>query len=211
MTLATRLGLWSAAAVPVVYFGTQAVASLFYPGYSFLSMSASELGSDHSRFPLALNAGAIATGIAALLAAWGLSRGLERAGAHAFWAAATGLAVASLGGAAIWAGLHPLPSPKHNPGFLGAGTFLIPFVGLAAVWSLTSARVLKRYLVVNLLGFGVVALLMGGVIAVDRTKYSGLLQRLAAIVMYLPVGALGIHLLRRDGRSAASLRDDRVV
>lgn len=65
--VALRMGV----AVPVLYYGTQIVAAVFFPGYSFMSEAASLLGSDRSTRPLIFNAGVMATGIATLVAACG--------------------------------------------------------------------------------------------------------------------------------------------
>ena len=51
-------------AVPLLYYGVQVVAAPFYSGFSFLSTTASELGSDGSTRPSIFNAGAILVGIA---------------------------------------------------------------------------------------------------------------------------------------------------
>ena len=68
----TMAALQTGMAVPFLYFGTQLAAALFFPGYSFLRMPASLLGSDQATYPMIFNAGAILTGLATLLAAVGI-------------------------------------------------------------------------------------------------------------------------------------------
>jgi hypothetical membrane protein len=51
----TSLCLLAAAAMPVIYFGTQIAAAPFYPGYSFSLQSASMLGTHFSRHPWIFN------------------------------------------------------------------------------------------------------------------------------------------------------------
>src|SRR5215469_6143537 len=79
MTLAAlRFGI----AVPLLYYGIQLVAAPFFPDFSVLGTTASELGSDRSARPWILNSGAILTGIAAVVGSIGLLRALRRLGAH---------------------------------------------------------------------------------------------------------------------------------
>src|SRR5580765_5841019 len=92
-TIALRMGI----AVPIIYFGVQLLAAPFYPGYSFLSRDASTLGSPGSSFPAILNVGAIATGVAALVASVGLVSALRHLHVSAAVAWLTAAAVASGG------------------------------------------------------------------------------------------------------------------
>ena len=64
-------------AVPLLYYGVQVVAAPFYSGFSFLSTTASELGSDGSTRPSIFNAGAILVGISSFIAAVGFLRAPE--------------------------------------------------------------------------------------------------------------------------------------
>ena len=50
-------------AVPFLYYGVQLVAAPFFPGFSFLGTTASELGSDRSTHPSIFNAGTILLGV----------------------------------------------------------------------------------------------------------------------------------------------------
>jgi hypothetical membrane protein len=76
----TSVALGFGIAVPFLYFGSQIVAAFFFPGYSFLSQSASQLGSDSARYPALFNIGAIVTGLATLIASWGFLRGFNGVG-----------------------------------------------------------------------------------------------------------------------------------
>jgi hypothetical membrane protein len=64
LTFALRIGV----AVPFLYLGIQIIAAPFFPGYSFLSMEASLLGSDLAIYPAIFNIGAIITGIVTIIA-----------------------------------------------------------------------------------------------------------------------------------------------
>jgi hypothetical protein len=190
----TNAALGCGVAVPILYFGLQPLAAQFYPGYSFLTNSASQLGSDRSTLPAVLNTGAIVTGLIAIFAAYGFARALPRAGSPRFVAWLTALAVVSLGVAAIWAGSHPLPSARHNPGALGAGAFVLPVLLAAALWR--SSGAVRVYLLINAALFFVLAPVMGNKTPIDVGQYYGLFQRIAAAVIYVPVGVAAAALLR---------------
>jgi hypothetical membrane protein len=64
-------------AVPFLYFGIQVVASLFWPGYSFLNQDASTLGSASSRFPAIFNVGSIVVGVLTLVASLAFMRAFQ--------------------------------------------------------------------------------------------------------------------------------------
>ena len=77
----TRYALSTGVAVPFLYYGSQAAAAPFFPGFSFLGTTASELGSELSRHPAIFNDGSILQGIACLVASFGF---LSRSAAWAF-------------------------------------------------------------------------------------------------------------------------------
>jgi len=194
---ATRLGLWAAIAVPFLYFGAQLAAAPFYPGYSFLSDSASLLGSDRSTFPAVLNTGAFLTGMAALAGSYGMFRRLSSLGARPVWTWLVFLSVVSTGAASLWASTFHLPDARHNPGALGMGTFFGPALFLVALWPLAGTKGMKAYLIADLLAFALVAPVIAGVTGISLPRYGGLLQRIAAMILYVPIGVMGCFLLRQ--------------
>jgi hypothetical membrane protein len=178
---------------PILYFGAQLVASRFYPGYDFLRQSASELGSDRSLRPEVLNSGAALTGIAVLLASYGILRALLLLRVHRVLAILTFVALLSAGVGALWAGLFPLPDPRHNSGPLGAGAFVLP---LLFALSLRRVRPLHIYLWTNVVLFAVMVPVMGGMTSLPLESFRGALQRVAAAVIYMPIGIVSAVLLR---------------
>ena len=192
----TRAGLVCGLIVPVLYFGSQIAASFAYPGYSFLAQSASELGSNRSEFPAILNVGAMLTGLGALLAAPAFVRAMLHVPTSRILAWFTGAALVSTGLAAIHAGSYPLPDPRHNPGALGAGTFLLPFLFLAAFWKPWAGRSVKTYLIANVVLFFLIAPVMSGASGLPIEGLRGILQRLAAAVFYIPIGIVAWSLRR---------------
>jgi hypothetical membrane protein len=183
--------------VPVTYFGAQLVAAQFYPRYSFVAQSASELGSVRSQRPWILNTGAILTGVLTLIAATAFPPALRREHCPRIVAWLTAVAMASMAAGAIWAGTYPLPDPRHNPGIIGGGAFLLPLLFAIAVWKWRGATPLKAYLFGNLVLFLLMIPVMSGLSGIEIGPYRGALQRIAAAVLYLPVGVLSTSLLRR--------------
>lgn len=191
-----RLSLLAGAAVPFLYFGAQALAAPFFPNFSVLAHTASLLGSDLSSRPGILNGGAALTGVAALAASYGLFRGLRSQGVWLAVAALVAACSVSIGLASLWAASHPMPDPRHNAGVLGAGMFAAPFLALLASLALPHAAGLRRYLIVNVLFFFLVASLYSGLVSIDLRLYGGAVQRFGALVMFVPVAVLCIWLLR---------------
>jgi hypothetical membrane protein len=190
-----RLSLLAGAAVPILYFGAQALAAPFFPHFSIFVHSASMLGSDLSTRPGILNGGAALTGVAAVMASYGLFRGLRGQGVWLVLAALVAACSVSMGLASLWASTHPLPDPRHSSGALGAGVFAIPVLVLVTSFRLRNATGLKWYLVANLLLFGLVAALFAGLFPIDLRLYGGAVQRLGALVMFVPIAVLCVWLL----------------
>jgi hypothetical protein len=184
--------------VPILYFGAQALAAPFFPNFSFLANTASQLGSDLSSRPYILNGGAALTGVAALVSSVGMYRALR---SQRVWLVVSVLVAAcsvSMGLASLWAATHPLPDPRHNSGILGAGIFATPFVVLLASFALQGAVRLRWYLAANVLLFLLVASLYAHIIPIDLGLYGGAVQRLGALVMFVPMAVLCGWLLSSD-------------
>jgi hypothetical protein len=204
-----RLSLLAGAAVPFLYFGAQALAAPFFPDFSVFTHTASMLGSNLSTRPGILNTGAALTGASAIFASYGLYRGLSVHGVWLVVAALIAACSASTGVGALWAAIHPLPDPRHSPGALGAGMFATPFLALLASFSLSRATRLRRYLIANVLAFFSVAAVFAGFTPIDLSLYGGAVQRVGALVMFMPLAVLCLWLLRsgRPDQSRERARD----
>ncbi len=183
-------------AVPFLYYGTQLVAAWFYPDYSFLSQTASMLGSDLAPLPWIFNSGACAVGAASLIAAYGFLLALLRLGSHPAWAWLTALSLAVGAAVAIKAAVFPLPHPSHGSGPLMAGILLLPTFLLAALWKRDDARAMRWYLIAtNLLILAMIPV-MSGMTGLDTQSYTGMNQRIATLAIYPPIGIAAWYLLR---------------
>ena len=101
-------------AVPILYYGIQLVAAPFFPHFSFLATTASELGSDRSTRPWILDTGVILTGIAAITSAFGFLRALTCLRTNPILACLVSVTIAITGFSSLWAGIFPLPDPRHG-------------------------------------------------------------------------------------------------
>lgn len=190
--------------VPVLYFGIQLIGAMFYPDYNFLSNVASDLGSPTSRFPELFNGGAILSGVAGIGAAFGFWLALPRLGVNHWLASVLGLTIVALALGNLWAGLYPLPDPRHAQNPFAPGLLLAPVICLLALWSQPDSRWLKVYLVGSCLALLALTLVFSGAVNLSTQGFQGLLQRLLAASTILPVGIVAWFSLRRLARAAAS-------
>src|ERR1700722_9657345 len=180
----TSLCLLAAAAMPILYFGTQMVAAPFYPGYSFSLQSESMLGTQFSRHPWIFNAGEILSGFAALGAALGLYRVFRRK-THFLLGWLIGLSVACTGVICVKAGMFPMPDPRHNSwGFLLNFMIITPHLMLIGLWKHSHSSVVRAYLI-----FSILLLLVLSLVAPWLGR--GTLQRFIHVTTLVPVGVIG--------------------
>ena len=197
----TAVALGMGVAVPLLYYGVQVAAAPFYPDFSVLSTTASELGSDRSTFPPTFNFGVIFVAVATLVASFGFLRALRRLGVNPILAWLTFLSIAANGMSSLWAGLFPLPDPRHggHPVFM-IGMLLLPFLLIAAFWKLSDARLLRAYFVATIILLVAMIPLISGMSGLDTHAYRGLLQRVFALTVFPPIG-VGAYVLARRSQS----------
>ena len=203
LVFALRCGL----VVPILYFGTQFLAAPFFPGYSFWSMAASVLGSDLAIYPAIFNAGAMLTGIATIIASAGFFLALRHLGTNTFLGGLTALAVLLNGLGSLWAGLFPLPDPRHGSNPFTVGIFVFPLLLTFAVWKLSNATHIKAYLIITNLLFIALVPIMSGAAGINLQGYQGLLQRITALVFFVPIGVGSYFLLKQINH--VSFSDDK--
>jgi hypothetical membrane protein len=191
-----RIGI----SVPFIYYGIQAAAAPFFPGFSILTNTASELGSDRSEYPLIFNAGIMAQGVASLAASLGFLIALRRLRINAALAALAAAALAMNGIQSIWAGYYPLPDSRHagHLPFVVAMT-LLPVLLTAALWR-QAGTALKVYLVSTLVLLVAMLALRSGLSGLDKYEYRGLLQRVFTLSIFPPIGVGAYALASRIGR-----------
>lgn len=195
----TTLMLWAAVAMPLLYFGVQLIAAPFYPGYHFATDTASMLGTSASLHPGIFNIGAILTGIAGLAGAFGLFLGLRRA-APSWLRILIAIGVLSNGVMSLKAGLFPMPDPRHATWqFLLFPVLITPLLLLGATWRLTWLRI---YLLLNIIWL--LCLIPFMMHRMAPIFPEGVMQRLFALVIFVPVGVVAYALLQRPALSSSA-------
>jgi hypothetical membrane protein len=192
----TALMLWAAIAMPLLYFGVQLVAAPFYPGYHFATDTASMLGTSVSRHPEIFNIGAILTGIAGLVGAFGLFLGL-RGNAARWLRIFIAIGVLSNGVMSVKAGLFPMPDPRHASWqFLLFPLLITPLLLLVASWRVLWLRV---YLLLDTICL--VCLVPQMMHRMAPLFAEGIMQRLFALVVFVPIGVVALALLQTRRRA----------
>jgi hypothetical membrane protein len=194
----TLIALIMGMIVPIFYFGLQIAAAPFYPGYNFLSQTASELGSNQSAYASTFNIGIIILGIVTLIAALGCLQALLRLGINPILSWLTAIAIAANGVSSIWAGTFPLPDPKHaGLPIATIGIILFPFLLTAALWKRKDISPVKIYLIISILMILAIIPLMSGAVQIDINLYRGLIQRIFAVATFGPIG-IGAYFLAKS-------------
>jgi len=196
---ATLLLLRLGVLVPFVYYGIQVAAAPYYPSFSFVGTTASEMGSTNSRHPAVFNAGIMALGVLSLLTSVGYFLALRRVGVSAILTLLTSADIALNGVQTLWAGMHPLPDPRHagHPVFV-TGMLALPVLITLSLWRRASPR-LRAYFVATLLLLATMIPIFTGLTNIDRAAYRGLIQRVYTLTVFPPV-AVGAWVLARRVR-----------
>ena len=92
----------------------------------------------------------------------------------------------------LWAGVFPMPNPRHGQNPFQIAAVALPILVGAAVWKGVRAPV-RVYFVATVLAL---AALMFNVVPFDRQLYDGLFQRLLALAVFPSVG-VGSYLVRQ--------------
>lgn len=136
----TRILLWAGILIPVVYFGLLIAAPLIYPGFSYVTQYASEMGSADARYPAVFNTGVMLCGVLGLVASFGFFHAVRRLGGNTLLAALTGLTLFLFGIATFMGGRFPMPDERHGGYGLGLALNLAPLFLALALWRVRSLR-----------------------------------------------------------------------
>ncbi len=195
--------LWFGVAAPLTYFGIQIAAAPFYPGFSWVRTTASDLGASTLPYHRVFNFGVLALAAALAIAAAGFLAGLRRRGVQTWHAALVALALLGMSAQTAWAAWFPQPDPRHggHPMFVMA-MLATPILITLALWRRVSLG-MRVYFALNLAVLAAMVPIMSGLIAVDRAGYAGLLQRVLTATVFGPI-AIGAFWLRRGAASPRS-------
>jgi hypothetical membrane protein len=188
--------------VPILYFGTQIVSALTYPGYSYKTQYASELGSSSARYPQLFNIGIILTALAVLASLPGFRAALRSLNANTATSWLFLIALAAFGVGTLMGGLFPMPNPLHGGFGLGFAAHLAPVLLAAALWRTPVSQQLKVFLIATFVASLVMFVLMMGVGTIVRRANVGAFQRVYALTVFPWIGiaayALASRLERRS-------------
>ncbi|MFT3726128.1 MAG: DUF998 domain-containing protein [Hyphomonadaceae bacterium] len=196
--------LLGAVFLPVLYFGVQVALAPTFPNYNFLTDATSLLGSDQSPYAVVFNAVAFLCGICGAAGGIGLFIGLRAEGCPLILNALIAVALLLAAAGCIWAGIFPLPDPRHGANPSAPALIALPLLLAVAAFIVGGLKRWRLYFVANLVLLVVMVLVMSGVIPIDRAQYGGLLQRLLAFVAFVPIAVAGLALIRRRGRESGS-------
>jgi hypothetical protein len=186
----------------MLYYGMQAAAAPFVPGFSLATTTASELGAPGSPVASAFNAGVRLMAIAALLASAGTFGALRRMGHGALPSIGVALLLASLGLQTLHAGLYPMPDPRHaGPAFLLPGVLLLPLAGTWLSWRHRAPVAMRAAMLGSVLLLVLMVPVMSGAVGIDTTAWRGALQRVLSLTVFPAFGLLCALLLSRLGRA----------
>jgi hypothetical membrane protein len=186
-----RSTVWSLRAgvlVPILYFGTQIVSSLAYPGYSYVTQYASELGSSSARYPQLFNVGIILTALAVLASLPGFRTALRALNANTAASWLFLIALAAFGIGTLMGGLFPMPDPRHGGFGLGIAVQLAPALLAIALWRTPVSQRLKVFLIATFIASLVMFAVMMGVGSLVRRANVGAFQRIYALTIFPWIG-----------------------
>ena len=172
-----RILLLAGIAIPVVYFGLLIIAPLIYPGFSYVTQYASEMGSAEARHPAVFNVGVMLCGVAGLLASFGFFHAIRRLGGNPLLAALAGLTLFLFGIATFMGGRFPMPDERHGAYGLGLAFQLSPLLVALALWRVRSLRGLCIFLLVTFVVMTFVIAVMMGIGGLVTRANVGLWQR----------------------------------
>lgn len=187
--------------IPVVYFGLLIIAPLLYPGYSYVTRYASELGSTDALYPAVFNTGIMLCGLAGLLASFGFFHAVRRLGGNTLLAALTGLTLFLFGIATFMGGRFPMPDERHGAYGLGLAFQLAPLFLALALWRLPELRGFCIFLLVIFAVMTFFIAVMMGVGGLVTRANVGLWQRGNALAGFPWIG-IAAWRLRKELRSA---------
>jgi len=141
----------------------------------------------------------LALGVLSLLTSVGYFLALRRVGVSAILTLLTSADIALNGVQTLWAGMHPLPDPRHagHPVFV-TGMLALPVLITLSLWRRASPR-LRAYFVATLLLLATMIPIFTGLTNIDRAAYRGLIQRVYTLTVFPPV-AVGAWVLARRVR-----------
>ena len=191
---------WLLILIPLLYYFALFAGAATYPGYSYVTNYASELGAAEAPFPALFNVSIMLSGVAALVAAVLLPGALRTLAGAKLWSALAALALGLWGVSIVMGGAFPMPNPLHGAFGLGLAGPLVPLFLLLALRRVPGMSGIRWFLGVIFLASTVMLAIMFGVGDLVTRANVGLWQRanMAASIPWLAIFGLW---LMQSGRS----------
>jgi glucan biosynthesis protein C len=201
--------------IPVLYYGALAVGGYLTPGYDHMTMLASELGIAGKPAAQLFNYALIATGGIAVLSGIGVLFGVRALKGSILWALLAAVGIVAWGAAVIYAGLYPMPDPRHmgpvswqglTLGLAAVPAALFLFLGLSGRSDMGGVKVLLILSFLAMIAFNLIFANVGGLDLV-KPEQQGLWQRAFSLSMVPWIGIAPLCIAQAMSRRARRSRD----
>lgn len=197
-----RLNVLTCVLVPVLYFGLQAAFAQYYPGYSFWTTTASDLGDAASPVGREFSAWVIGLGVVVTIAALTLPKRLAACDVPLWLALLPAIGLFSGALITFSAGIYPQPDPNHAGGAYGAGFIALPMFMVLSHWRVAGSG-LRFYLAANMFAFFAIAVVMADVLPHAAAMPPGFVQKLLALTLFVPPAVAALALRPNLGTNGA--------
>ena len=89
-----------------------------------------------------------------------------------------------------------MPDPRHGSNPFAIGIFLFPILLTFALWNRSHTSPIKMYLIITNLLFIALIPIMSGISGINTQGYQGLLQRIVALVFFVPISVGSYFLIQ---------------
>ena len=167
--------------ITVIYFINLIVLGALYPEYSHMSNWVSDLGRAEAPHHRIFNSVVLFTGILFLLSGLGFFYSINRITKRKVLATFICGFVAAFGINFFIAAIFPLPDPRHSAIGIGFLTFFTPILLAWTFWKISDSRAFAINQASSFI-FIVLSTIVASVFS--NEMYSGLLQRIQAVVIF---------------------------
>lgn len=181
-----QIFLWTGIVAWVIFLLNLFVLAAVTPGYSHITNMVSDLGRIEAPYHKIINAVFILFGLLFLPAGLGFFVSVKRFTGRNNLAITIGILVAMLGVSFIFAGLYPLPDPRHFGYGISIVQIIIPFFLAWAFWKTQGARSFAFF---HLVSFIIIVIMSFVLISIGAGSHGnipngGLFQRINMLIVF---------------------------
>lgn len=183
-----QIFLWAGAVSWIIYFLTVFVIGAVTPGYSLIANIISEMGKNEAPYHQILNAVTILYGFFVLTSGLGFFYSVKRFTGKNNLSIIIGILVAMFGTSCIFAGLFPMPDPRHTAFGIGNVQIIVPFFLALAFWKTEGARPFAIFHIVSLVI--IISVFISSAVAIAGAHGNiptnmGLIQRIIILIFFI--------------------------